>query len=82
MRMEKKMKTKRPQQIFKIDLTEIEGDGDFPCPKCGVLISPDDESEEVYGIVDTKMRGDTLEELIIVCNRCSSKIHIVGFIQA
>jgi DNA-directed RNA polymerase subunit RPC12/RpoP len=66
--------------MFKIDLTEIEGDGDFPCPKCGALISPDDETEEVYTIVDTKMKGDVLEELIITCNKCSSKIHIVGFV--
>jgi hypothetical protein len=75
------MSTKRPQQIFRIDLTKIEGDGDFPCPKCGTVISPDDETEQVYTIVDTKMRGDILEELIITCNKCGSKIHITGFLQ-
>jgi len=75
----KTMNAKR-QQIYKIDLTKIEGDGDFPCPKCGAVISPDDESEEVYTIVDTKMRVDTLEELVITCNKCSSKIHVTGFI--
>ena len=74
------MSTKR-QQIYKIDLTKIEGDGDFPCPKCGAVISPDDESEQVYTIVDTRMRGDILEELIINCNKCGSKIHITGFLQ-
>jgi predicted RNA-binding Zn-ribbon protein involved in translation (DUF1610 family) len=77
----KKMTEKRPQQVYKIDLTKIEGDGDFPCPKCGVVISPDDESEQVYTIIDTKMRGDSLEELIVSCNKCGSKIHIVGFMQ-
>lgn len=71
---------KKPQQIYKIDLTQIEGEGDFPCPRCGSMISPDDESEQVYTIVDTKMRGDTLEELIITCNKCGSKIHITGFV--
>jgi len=79
--MDKNMSAKRPQQIYKIDLTKIEGDGDFPCPKCGALISPDDETEEVYAIVDTRMRGDTLEELVITCNKCGSKIHVVGFLQ-
>lgn len=75
-----KMAAKRPQQVFKVDLRRIEGEGDFPCPKCGVLISPDDESEEVYTIVDTKMREDILEELIISCNKCGSKIHVSGFL--
>ena len=75
------MATKRPQQIYKVDLRKIDGEGDFPCPKCGTLISPDDESEEVYTIVDTKMREDVLEELIISCNKCGSKIHVSGFLQ-
>jgi len=76
-----KMKTKRAQEMFKIDLTKIEGDGDFPCPKCGTVISPDDQTEEAYSIVDTKMKGDALEELVVVCNKCGSRIHIVGFLQ-
>ena len=71
----------RKQQIYRIDLTKIEGKGDFPCPKCGALISPDDESEQVYTIVDTKMRGDVLEELIVNCIKCGSKIYITGFLQ-
>ena len=67
--------------MFKIDLTHIEGDGDFPCPKCGNIISPDDQTEEAYRIVDTKMKGDILEELVVVCSKCGSRIHIVGFLQ-
>jgi len=74
------MSEKRPQQLYKIDLRKIDGNGDFSCPKCGALISPDDESEEVYTIIDTRMKGETLEELIITCNKCGSKIHIVGFL--
>lgn len=75
------MTAKKPQQVYKIDLTKIDGEGDFPCPQCGALISPDDESEQVYTIVDTKMRGETLEELVITCNKCGSKIHITGFMS-
>jgi len=75
------MSAKRPQQVYKIDLTKIDGNGDFSCPRCGALISPDDESDEVYTIVDTKMNGDRLEELEITCNKCGSKIHIVGFLE-
>lgn len=69
------------QELFTIDLARIEGNGDFPCPNCGASISPDDESEEVYTIVDTRMRGETLEELTIQCNKCGSKIRLVGFQQ-
>jgi DNA-directed RNA polymerase subunit RPC12/RpoP len=67
--------------IFKVDITQIEGDGDFPCPKCGVVISPDDETETVYRIIDTKVKNESLEELVILCNKCGSKIRLVGFLS-
>ncbi len=66
--------------MFKVDITQIEGDGDFPCPKCGAVISPDDETEKVYKIIDTKVKKQNLEELVILCNKCGSKIRLVGFI--
>jgi len=66
-------------QMFTIDLSKIEGKGDFPCPKCGVNISPDDESDDVYSILETKVHGDSLEELVIQCNKCGSKIRLTGF---
>jgi len=71
---------KRPT-VYKVDLTQIEGEGDFPCPSCGTIISPDDETETVYTILETKMKEDALEELIIRCNRCGSEIHLVGFLS-
>lgn len=66
--------------IVKVDITQIEGDGDFPCPKCGVIISPEDETETVYKIVDTRVKNEELEELVIQCNKCESKIRLVGFL--
>ncbi len=66
--------------ILKVDITQIDGDGDFPCPKCGTVISPDDETETVYTIVDTKVKNQELEELIILCNKCGSKIRLFGFL--
>jgi DNA polymerase I-like protein with 3'-5' exonuclease and polymerase domains len=47
---------------YKIDSATV--DGAFPCPKCGTLISPDDETEETYKIVETKVKNDELAELI------------------
>lgn len=67
--------------IQTLNLSMLDGEGSFPCPKCGTLISPDDESENVYQIVDTKMAGDELEELIISCNTCRTDIRITGFRQ-
>ena len=69
----------KQQQIFQVDLTKIDGVGDFPCPSCGETISPDDESGVIYEIVDVKMENDSIDKLIIVCNKCSSLIHITGF---
>lgn len=65
--------------LYDIDLTKIDGEGDFPCPKCGVAISPEDVSEEVYVIVETKVRNNELIELIIQCNNCESKIRLFGW---
>ena len=64
---------------FKIDLTAIEGDGSFKCPKCDMSISPDDESEENYQILDTKVVNDELAELIVVCAKCRTTIKLTGF---
>ena len=67
---------------YTIDLTQIEGDGSFPCPKCGTVISPEDETEEVYKIVDTKIVNDELVELVIMCGNCRSNIKLTGFQQS
>ncbi len=67
---------------YTIDLTQIDGDGAFPCPKCGTVISPEDETEEVYRIVDTRVVNDELVELVIKCSECSSNIKLTGFQQA
>jgi predicted RNA-binding Zn-ribbon protein involved in translation (DUF1610 family) len=65
---------------YRVDLTTIEGEGDFSCPKCGAQISPDDETETAYTIVETIIgNDDELESMIIRCNKCESMINIEGF---
>ncbi len=68
-------------KLCTLDLTTLEGEGSFPCPTCGTTISPDDETEEVYKILDSKVVGDELAELLICCGTCGTKIRIVGFQQ-
>jgi len=70
----------RKNVMYTVDLTKIDGDGAFPCPKCGVVISPDDETEEIYTIVETKVENDELAELILMCNNCGNKIRLTGFL--
>jgi predicted RNA-binding Zn-ribbon protein involved in translation (DUF1610 family) len=67
--------------LCELDLTRIQGDGDFPCPNCGVIISPEDETENVYRLLETKVRGETLEELVIQCNKCASQLRLIGFLS-
>ena len=67
--------------FYKVNLSQVEGEGSFPCPKCGTMISPDDESEEVYKIVDTKVVNDELVEVVISCNTCGTTIKLTGFQQ-
>jgi predicted RNA-binding Zn-ribbon protein involved in translation (DUF1610 family) len=64
-----------------LNLATLEGDGSFPCPKCGTSISPDDSSEETYQILDTKVVNDELAELVISCGKCGSTIKLTGFQQ-
>jgi DNA-directed RNA polymerase subunit RPC12/RpoP len=64
---------------YQVDLTKIQGDGDFQCPKCRVTISPDDETDEVYCILETKVRNKSLDELVIQCQKCGSEIRLIGF---
>ncbi len=66
---------------YTVDLTKIDGDGAFQCPKCGAIISPEDETEEVYTIVETKVKKDELTELMLKCNQCGTKIRLVGFLS-
>ena len=77
--MMKKLENK--DSAYTINLIAIEGDGSFQCPKCGKSISPDDESEENYKIVDTKVVNGDLSELIISCGDCGSIIKLTGFQQ-
>jgi len=75
-----KKATHKKSMTYIIDLTKIDGDGSFPCPQCGTLISPDDETEEVYQILETKVKNDALAELVLMCNKCGSTIKLIGFL--
>ena len=74
---------KKPQKKngaeYKVDLVTVEGDGSFPCPKCGMPISPEDETEENYQILETKVVDEELSELVIACGKCRSTIVLTGF---
>jgi hypothetical protein len=61
--------------MFKINLATSQ-DGSFQCPKCGLSISPDDDSEENYQILDTKLVKGELVELIVCCGKCRSAIEV------
>lgn len=67
-------------KAFLVDLTKIEGEGDFPCQECGTIISPGDETENAYKIIDAKVKKDTLKEITIECAKCKKKTKIVGFL--
>jgi phage terminase large subunit GpA-like protein len=57
----------------------MKGSGEFRCPKCGAEVSPDDETENVYVVLETVMKGDCLERIILQCNKCGAQIHLIGF---
>jgi hypothetical protein len=75
----RKGKKKKKGLVTELDLTKIDGNGDFPCPNCGVSISPEDETENIYTIIEEKISNDFLEEMLIQCNKCKSRIRLTGF---
>ncbi len=66
-------------QAYKLDLTKMDGNGDFSCPRCRNIISPDDVTEKTYVILEPRVNSQGLEELVICCNTCKSHIHLTGF---
>jgi len=47
-------------RFYTVDLTKIEGKGQFKCPKCGVEISPEDKTERTYRVCEPVMKDDSL----------------------
>jgi hypothetical protein len=67
------------KQKYKVDLSKIDGDGEFPCPKCKIVISPEDSTEEKYSIIEPKVKNSHLKEVELLCNSCGSNIYLTGF---
>jgi hypothetical protein len=66
-------------KCFTIDLTKLKGTGNVKCPKCGIMISPDDTTENAYTILETVMKRDCLHKITLKCNKCQSQICLTGF---
>ncbi len=68
-----------PYEIYLPNLPE-EYEGLFNCPSCGNVISPEDESGENYEIIETKLRNEELESIIVRCRKCGTLIDLTGFL--
>lgn len=64
-----------------VNLLSVKEDGSFACPKCGLSISPEDETEKNYTIVETKVVNDELVELVVACGKCGITMKLTGFQQ-
>ncbi|KON32579.1 MAG: hypothetical protein AC479_07290 [miscellaneous Crenarchaeota group-6 archaeon AD8-1] len=60
-------------------VAKLQEDGAVLCPKCGVKISPNDETEDIYCILESKLIDNKLEEISILCKNCKSIIKLIGF---
>lgn len=63
--------------ISLLDVTDK--DGVLPCPQCGAPLSPNDESEDNYEIVDTEVKENELISMTLKCKKCKDEIKLVGF---
>jgi predicted RNA-binding Zn-ribbon protein involved in translation (DUF1610 family) len=73
----KKQQDKKCEHTINLATVDSE-DGSFACPRCGLSISPDDETEDNYEIMDTKIVDNELAELDISCGKCGCLIKITG----
>ena len=63
------------------NVKKISDDGSFHCPICNNLISPDDDTEESYEILDVKLSDDkdyVLREITLLCVKCKTKIKLLN----
>ena len=54
--------------IPSLDIKIIDKKGNFFCPKCKTFISPEDKTEEVYSIIETRIVHNNLKEITLACN--------------
>jgi hypothetical protein len=69
------------ETVYKINLNETDTEGNFSCPGCKrigrkTIINPNDESNVSYEVLETKMKHDEMESLILGCKKCGSKIEL------
>jgi hypothetical protein len=66
--------------VFGIDISKIDGEGEFMCPRCKEILSPEDPVGFTYEILDSNLSEDgTLKEASIQCVKCGSIIRLHGF---
>lgn len=67
------------ETIYKVDLNKTKGEGEFTCPVCGSVISPDDFDEKSYKIIEIRTLDNEIDEILLKCNKCHNTISVVGF---
>ena len=67
------------KKLYKVDLNKIEGTGDFPCPVCKSILSPEEMDEKVYKVLEVRSVGEVLDEILLQCNNCKTTISVIGF---
>jgi uncharacterized C2H2 Zn-finger protein len=65
--------------LVKLDKADPRGEGAFPCPKCGVVIDPEDNTGEIYRIVEVRRKNEEVLQMVLKCNKCKSIIKLTGF---
>ena len=63
-------------KIKVVNILEIKNDGSFKCPKCGTLISPDDETEETYSILDVVVDDHGFLQGLYISCICGQEIFL------
>jgi len=62
---------------FSLNLVTLNGTGDFNCPGCGNIISPDDDTGEVYRIHRSKIdkKRNKIKYIVVEC-QCETRTRL------
>jgi len=60
-----------------VKLSETDEKGNFPCPSCHIVISPDDLSNNIYTIQAVDLKDEIPQAIYIHCHVCGTDIKLV-----
>lgn len=67
---------KEEKKTFTVNIQAMKKDGSFPCPSCGKILDPSDETNDNYVVIKPKTLGSIMDGVTLLCKSCNSTIKL------